>query len=89
MNKIYKYSVPVGGEFNILLPVNSKILCVQQQHFQLAMWAIVDVYTEEFERRKFQIYGTGHEIDMDAVKQYIGTVQQADGNLVWHLFELK
>lgn len=86
--KIYKYPIPIIDKFVIEMPLDSKILSFQMQNELPMIWAAIweNSLTEE---RKFSIRGTGHDIDMDFVKQYIGTVQQFSGNLVWHLFEMK
>jgi hypothetical protein len=34
----------------------------------------------------YQVYGTGHQVHPD-IGVYVSTVQQHDGQLVWHIFE--
>ena len=86
--KIYKYVLPLSGSFTMELPIDSHILSFQTQHDELTIWAVVwpNSSTEE---RRFSIIGTGDEFDFDLVTKYIGTTQMHNGNLVWHLFEMK
>ncbi len=85
---IYKYDVSVSDKFTIDMPINAEILSFQDQGGLLRLWAAVWPNSST-ESRKFAVRGTGHEIDMDTVKKFIGTAQQLNGKLVWHLFELK
>jgi len=94
---IYKYKIPVQDEFEIDLPVNSSVLCVQTQYSEPVngfyptdipyIWVLIDeeVYSQ-LKPRKFFIVGTGSEFK-DQYAKYIGTFQQLNGRLVWHLFE--
>lgn len=87
MKTIWKFELPLrnGGEQIIDMPVLSRILCVQDQNGILCIWAVVDP-KKEMTKRKFLIVGTGYEskhIPLD----YIGTVQQMSGALIWHIFE--
>lgn len=86
---IYKYPVPITDKFSIEMPLDSKILSFQMQNEQPVLWAAVRSHARLVER-KFEIRGTGHEIDMDKVLQYIGTIQMPhhDYIFVWHLFEV-
>lgn len=86
--RIYKYNVPVQDEFIIEMPENAQILSFQEQQGNLALWCAV-YHRNPLEKRIFAIRGAGHDIDMSYVKKYIGTTQQLEGNLVWHLFEME
>jgi hypothetical protein len=85
---IYKYVVPIADNFIIQMPLGAEILTFQSQYDVPTLWAAV-WKNSSIEDRKFSIIGTGHEIDMDMVKKFIGTIQMMKGNLVWHLFEIK
>lgn len=89
---VYKYPVQLSSSHFILdLPLGAKVLTVQtqgdaaSQHAQL--WALVEK-SKPTERRKFQVYGTGHDIPDGQELEYIGTYQQFIGDLVWHVFEV-
>ena len=86
--KIYKYPVPINDQFTIEMPLGAKILSFQMQNDLPMLWAAVWENSSS-EERKFQLCGTGHDIDMDLVKSFIGTVQMYRHSFVWHLFEMK
>ena len=88
MKTIFKYAVPMNGNatFNVWMPINSTILCVQTQKNNPQIWAAVNTDAALGERR-FCIVGTGHELRYDPVK-YIGTFQVNDGTYVFHVFEI-
>ena len=86
--KIYKYPVPITDSFILEMPLEAKLLSFQMQNDIPSLWAAV-WENSSLEDRKFRVVGTGHDIDMDTVKQFIGTIQQMGGRFVWHLFEVK
>lgn len=91
MFTIYKYQIPIADEFEILLPKDARILCVQAQYDEPRLWAIVNPNAAVVTRR-FALRGTGHPVD-DALADlgntalYRGTFQIRNGALVFHLFE--
>jgi hypothetical protein len=84
MITIWKYAVEIDDVFKIEMPRGAEILTVQIQDDVPCMWAKVDS-TAPIVTRHFGWYGTGH-LMRDPFK-YIGTIQRADGGLVFHLFE--
>jgi len=82
---IWKYEIPVTDEFELELPSNALVLCVQMQLETPCIW-VKTSGTRETEKRKFTIIGTGNPFDARGLS-YIGTFQQYMGALVWHLFE--
>ena len=84
MKTIWKYTLE--PETEIELPVLCKILKVDSQHGRAVMWAFVDPGVER-EKRKFVVYGTGHDMP-DNPGVYIGTFQLKGGDLVFHVFEV-
>ncbi len=93
---IYKYPVtPSSGSFQLEMPEDAQVLTVQFQDDASGpggkMWALVDPARVKV-KRTFQIFGTGHAIDLDTYEtadiKYVGTYQQFGGELVWHLFDL-
>jgi hypothetical protein len=81
--KIFKYVLNVMDEQSILMPPGD-VLCVGVQKGRVCVWALVDPELPPAPR-KFVMVGTGHVCDCDG-KNYIGTVQLAGGDLVYHLF---
>jgi hypothetical protein len=69
------------------MPIGSRVLTVQSQNGQPAIWVLVDPKHPE-EERSFRMCGTGHRISEDETTNYIGTFQMDNGSLVLHLFEL-
>jgi len=86
---IYKFPIDIVVDQIIKMPTGSKVLTVQTQKDTICLWAIVDLKSTTFEDRKFSVYGTGHPFDKDYNLEYIGTVQQIEGKLIWHVFEVK
>jgi hypothetical protein len=89
MKTVHKFPLDTMGRQQVELPRGAEILTVQAQHNVPTIWAIVDPEAPK-QTRTFAIYGTGHrmaELEMGAERKYIGTFQQLDGALVFHLFE--
>lgn len=86
MHQIWKFPIKTTDEQTVEMPKNAKILTVQVQKGTPCIWAEVDTEASKVER-KFLVYGTGHTMRNPAQEQYIGTYQQLDGNLIWHLYE--
>lgn len=78
----------VSDVVEIEMPVGFVWLDVQTQRGVPTIWAIVDPKAEK-KVFKFRIRGTGHPFEHDENQRYrwLGTFQQFDGQLVWHLFE--
>lgn len=85
--RIWKYPFRTTDEFTLDLPKDAQILSVQMQGIQPCIWAQVHP-KNELEKRHFIVYGTGHYIPNDK-GVYIGTYQEFEGGLIWHLFEVK
>ena len=84
--KIYKYPLTVEGKILLELPEGAEILTFQTQRDFLCIWALVNPDAPKV-KREFRMYGTGHDVKEDGLK-YIGTCQQFNGGLIWHLFEV-
>lgn len=85
MIAVHKY--PITFETNIMMPKDAKILTVQVQNNLPFIWAEVD--TDEMKYpRKFMMFGTGHQIPSHMSRRYIGTIQEAGGALIWHVYEM-
>lgn len=90
MSVIWKFPVPVEGEFSIEMPSFAHVLCVQTQKGEPHLWAHVDP-SRATEQRRFRIFGTGQPITEEAGYglSYIGTFQMENSDLVFHLYELE
>lgn len=82
MKSIWKFKIT---QPEVEMPMGAKILTVQSQHNVPTIWAIVNT-EEDMKKRTFIVVGTGHEIPKGKLN-YIGTIQQMTGMLVWHVFE--
>lgn len=87
MRAIWKFPLEIKDEQIVKMPLNSYILCVQEQPENgLCLWAIVDT-SEKRIGCNICIYGTGHKLPDERIERdYIGTVQMKDG-YVWHVFK--
>ena len=84
---IFKYHIPMGGDFSLEMPQGAKLLCVQKQYGDHKLWALVDTDAPRVQRR-FTMYGTGIAIQDEHVGEYVATAQFGGGGLVLHLFDL-
>ena len=83
---IWKYSIPkIINEFEIEMPRDARVLCVQIQKGTPCIW-VKTSGRGEMEKRKFVIIGTGDSFDAEGLA-YRGTWQEGGGMVVWHLFE--
>lgn len=84
--QIWKFQLQLVGAQVIHMPYAAKILCVQMQNGVPCLWALCNM-DDGKEDRTIDIFGTGHSILDLFTRTYIGTVQQMDGALIWHVFE--
>lgn len=95
MKQVLKYALGFSDKVSILLPVNAKILKIDEQNNSLEnvrllyIWALVDSNETHRELRTFYIYGTGHTIDDDLELEYINTIFTMNDSGIWHIFENK
>jgi hypothetical protein len=69
------------------MPKGAEIVAFDDIRGRPFFWAIVDS-ERNYEERFFVVVGTGHPAPFENKGRYLGTCQQLDGALVWHLFEL-
>lgn len=88
MKTIWKFPLKTVDRQHIKLPKGADILCLQLQYDEPVIWALVD-NEEAVEEVLIETFGTGHELptDMGVERKYIGTYQQAEGRLVFHVFQ--
>lgn len=92
MREIWKFPVafPSGESpsFHVHMPKGTEILTVQAQKGIPQMWGMID-RGAPLEERKFAVYGTGHPIDEEKIKKYIGSFQLHNESFIFHVFEVK
>lgn len=86
MKTIWKFEIPVDGEWNIPVPKGAEFLPkVEVPAANLIwVWAIVDPLAP-LVSRPFRVYGTGHRLGHNP-GEYIGTGLWNGGRLVWHVW---
>jgi len=94
MSVIYKYPMEITDFQEIEMPEGAEILCVQTADLPYGhdwvsgptLWAMVDP-DKPLKPRRFYVFGTGKPMKYEHKLKYIGTTQQNNGALVWHIFE--
>ena len=85
--KIWKYPINTQDvDFVLEIPEGAKPLYFEVQRGVPTLWVLVNP-NNKFEKRYFRIVGTGDTIEEEDNITYIGTIQLADGDLIFHLFE--
>jgi len=92
MRTIHKFPLPgssrIAGDFELEMPRNADILCMQTQRGYPCVWALVDDAAPK-EKRRVVVVGTGWDLPDDMGRgEYIGTYQ-SEGGYVWHVFATK
>ena len=86
MKTIYKYNFSIRGEWMVNMPEDAIVMHVgSQSDGDITLWALVDPNNENTPRY-FDVVPTGGEAPED-LSDYLGTVMQCNGALVWHIFE--
>ena len=81
MKTVWKF--PLRKETTEICAPVTKFLTVQDQGGIYMLWTEVETLNDN-KRYDIRFYGTGHEID-DGF-QYIATVQDVGGLLIWHAY---
>lgn len=85
MKTIWKYKITTDEIIQIKIPKKSKFLTVSAQLGEVYMWCLVDT-DNELEVINLKVYGTGHEIDGNEIRTYLGTFFVR--SFVFHLFDI-
>lgn len=85
METIFKYPLELKTNQIVKMKFGAKILCAQYQNKIPCLWCIVNPNEGEQDRH-IEIVGTGYTIS-ERHLQYIGTIQDPEYPLVWHVFE--
>lgn len=89
MKKIFKYSLAVTDDQQVVLPLGTKVLSVAEQHGNVVLYAVVNESEHRVEHREVRIHGTGHNCSEtldDYNFNFIGTVKLQGGALMFHVF---
>ncbi len=81
--KIWKYELP-AMKVTLSMPEGAVVRHVAPQGSTVCLWAEVPEKTAVTVTRKFETYGTGHDIPEGS--RWVATWQQ--GVFVWHLYEV-
>jgi hypothetical protein len=88
MITVHKFQFKIADEFTIEMPRSAELLHVALQHDVPCVWALVNT-DAPMTKRKFRLAGTGHPLGVRTYQDvHVGSFFQADGLLVWHLFDL-
>lgn len=87
IKRIYKYELPFLDYATLDLPKGAKVLSAGNQKEKLCIWVLLDEEEGETDLRQFRVAGTGHPI-VEEGNVFINTVSFAQGNLIFHIFEL-
>jgi hypothetical protein len=72
------------------MPVGARILSATNQREMICIWAEVDSSTKNLENRTFEIVATGTGMAAGfSVRHFIDTVLMADGEFVFHIYEVE
>jgi len=85
-SQVLKYKLKIG-ETVLPIPGKAQILSVHEQCGDLQLWALVH-HDDLPGDRKFRVVATGQPFENDVRDQFIGTVLQLDGVIVFHVFEV-
>jgi len=84
---IWKFPIVALDDIvGVQMPRDAQVLTVQFQRGILTLWAIADP-AKPHEDRLFRIIGTGGSAEDIRGECYIGTAQDPELGLVWHVFE--
>ncbi len=65
MYKIFKYDLHIKEKQALALPLNSRIIRVDDVDGLFYLWAMIDTNQEELENRFLEFYKTGQSIETD------------------------
>lgn len=97
MRTVYKYRTELKSTVIVSMPEGAEILSVGHEMVGdtciVLFWALVNPDTKLFRNRRFDIYGTGHNIVTSGKDylMYVGRVEHPMESwyrpLQWHVFE--
>lgn len=86
MQVVFKYLLfVIPGQSLLRLPKGAEILTAQFVRGELCLYALVPKDPLEYTNHQVTIVGTGQALATPPGR-YLTTIQEIDGQLVWHLF---
>ena len=85
---VWKFELAVASACEVLIPKGWRPLAVQMQDETPCLWALVDPAAES-EPVGIVCYGTGHPVMNAEQLDYLGTIQIAGGEFIFHYFAVK
>lgn len=88
MKAVWKFPLAITSIQKVIMPAGAKALTVNDIAGEIFIWAEVKPKNQSSSRQVY-IFGTGHQIDLcESCKplEYVGTVLQHNGALVWHVY---
>jgi hypothetical protein len=87
MTTVFKYPLTSAPVQTIVTPRLWHPLTVQIQNGVPCIWALTTTDDLVLTARRVLVVGTGRELPpLTTPDEYLGTVQEAGGALVWHVF---
>lgn len=96
--QVWKYTLEFDDYTELSMPTGAKILCAKILHDKVRLWVLVTPETGDAERitRVFRMAATGQPMILKRSDyyclqnepKYIDTVIWADGDYVYHIFEV-
>lgn len=84
---VWEFKLKRNDVQDVEMPAGAKVLTLQVQRQSACIWALVNTEAP-VELRTFRTFGTGHVAEGVSSGGYVGTWQQHDGALVWHVFDV-
>ena len=85
MKQVFKYELNTDDICKIIVPKNSVFLSVVKQNNWIVAYFLVDPNDTETREVNFRIAGTGHPINEEHCKYFVGTVV-IENELIFHVF---
>jgi hypothetical protein len=85
MGTVWKFPLDIADGQTITAPTDATVLHLAMQDGRPCLWLLVDPTKERVEM-KIKVIGTGWSPVDTTTWQYIGTVLENGGRLVWHCF---
>lgn len=86
MLKVFKYPLKAMAIQKLMLPTNSKILCVENQYDEPVLYVQVNSHFRGEKPINIIVVGTGQPLP-ELNLEYIGTVMTFTDSLVWHVYK--
>lgn len=87
---VWKYNMGMDTKIEINMPQGAEFLHFENQRsVNMCIWMLVDPKAERMQKRSFEVFGTGIEIENPEKLNYLGTTLMLNDQIVMHLFERK